>query len=157
MRPSPFAAVLVLGTFLAIPAHAADKVKGFYAGSGGMSAADHRTLFIEFGADGTAILQQKWHDKDPQTWHARWKKTRSSITLTYEPAKDAAPTPEPLVFSFKHGALVPTSWDSPTLGIKPPTLTPFGGRNPQAGSVSQCQSLNTLDPTRDCVTWGTHQ
>ena len=163
MRNNSFslAAVLLLGSLLAIPALAADKLKGFYSGSGGLSAEVHRILFIEFAADGTAILQQKWHDKDPQTWHAHWKLDKKTVTLTYDPPRDStAPTttPDPLVFTFKNSTLTATSWDAPTLGpLGPPTLTPFGGKNAQVNSVAQCQSLNTLDPTRDCVTWGTHQ
>jgi hypothetical protein len=156
MRVNPSVAALVFLIALA-PFASADKVKGFYGGSGGLSPEDHRVVFIEFAADGTAIVQQTRHEKDTQTWHARWKKSRNSLTLTYDPAKDA-PTPQPLVFSFKSGALIPTAWDASTLGVLgPPKLTPFGGRNAQAGSVSACQSLNTLDPTRDCVTWGTNR
>ncbi len=45
---------------VATSAHAAEKLKGFYSGSGGLSAEVHRVLIIEFAADGTAILQQKW-------------------------------------------------------------------------------------------------
>lgn len=150
------AALILLGITLSPSAHAA-KVKGFYAGSGGGAHEEHRTVFIEFAADGTAIVQQTLQDKETQTWHARWKKSRNSITLTYDAAKDA-PIPAPLIFSFKSGALIPTSWDASTLGVLgPPKLTPFGGRNAQAGSVSACQSLNTLDPRRDCVTWGSNR
>lgn len=157
MRSNLHIAVLLLLGITLSPSARADKVKGFYAGSSGGVHEEHRTVFIEFAADGTAIVQQTWHDKDTQTWHARWKKSRNSITLTYDAAKDA-PTPSPLVFSFKSGALIPTEWDPSTLGIHgPPKLTPFGGRNPQAGSVSACQSLNTLDPRRDCVTWGSNR
>jgi hypothetical protein len=155
MRVNHSIAALILLVTLA-PSARADKVKGFYAGSGGGAHEDPRTVFIEFAADGTAIVQQTLQEKDTQTWHARWKKSRKSITLTYDALKDA-PTPTPLVFSFKSGALIPTSWDASTLGaLGPPKLTPFGGRNAQAGSVSACQSLNTLDPRRDCVTWGTN-
>ena len=60
--------------------------------------------------------------------------------------------------TIKHGALVPASWDVPTLGILgPPHLTPFGGNVPMVTSVASCQSLNTLDPRRDCVTWGSNR
>jgi hypothetical protein len=99
--------------------------------------------------------------KDPQTWHAHWKQESKKVTLTFEAAKDTAkdaPIPDPLILTIKSGTLVPTSWDATTLGVLgPPQLTPFGGKNPQAGSVAACQSLNTLDPTRDCVTWGSNR
>jgi hypothetical protein len=135
---------------LSAPAHAADKLNGFYIGSGGLSQEVHRVLLIEFAADGTAILQQKWHDKDPQTWHAHWKRDKKTVTLTY----DDKPAPEPLVFTFKHGALTATSWDAPTLGILgPPKLSTFGGKTPQVTSVASCQALNTTDPTKNCITW----
>jgi len=135
------------------PAHAAEKLKGFYSGSGGIAQEVHRVLIIEFAADGTAILQQKWHDKAPQTWHAHWKQDKKLITLTYDPAKDG-PTPDSLVFNFKHGTLTATSWDSTTLGpLGPPNLTPFGGKNAQVTSVATCQALNTTDPTQNCITW----
>ena len=65
-------------------------------------AGRQRIVFIEFAADGTALLQQKWVNKDPQTWHARWKQEKKKITLTYDPAKDT-PLPDPLIFNFKHG------------------------------------------------------
>ncbi len=143
------ALALLLAT-LSVPAQAADKLNGFYSGSGGFSQDVHRVLLIEFAADGTAILQQKWHDKDPQTWHAHWKRDKKTVTLTY----DDKPTPEPLVFTFKHGTLTATSWDAPTLGVLgPPKLTTFGGKTPQVTSVASCQALNTTDPTKNCVTW----
>jgi hypothetical protein len=146
------AALILFGLVLPPSAHG-DKVKGFYAGSTGGTNEYHRVVFIEFAADGSAIVQQTREEKETHTWHARWLKSRNSITLTYDAIKDA-PTPAPLVFAFKSGALIPTSWDPSTLGVLgPPKLTPFGGRNSQAGSVSACQSLNTLDPRRDCVTW----
>ncbi len=155
------ATLILLGATLSSPAHAVDKIKGFYSGSGGISADVHRVLLIEFAADGTAIVQQKWHEKDPQTWHAHWKQESKKLTLTFEAAKDTptgAPIPDPLILTIKNGTLVPTSWDATTLGVLgPPQLTPFGGKNPQVGSVAACQSLNTLDPTRDCVTWGSNR
>ena len=156
-HPSPITALVLLGALLSPAAGAADKLKGFYSGSGGISQEVHRVLILEFAADGTAILQQKWQDKDAQTWHARWKKERSKVTLTYDAAKDA-PIPDPLVFTFKHDALTATSWDATTLGpLGPPKLTPFGGKNVQVGSLAKCQSLNSMDPTRDCVTWGSNR
>jgi hypothetical protein len=150
------AVLVLLAATLSPAARAADKLKGIYAGSGGYSADVHRVLFIEFAADGTALLQQKWHEKDPQTWHAHWKQEKKKVTLTYDAEKNT-PVPDPLVFNIKHGALVAVSWDA-TLGVLgPPQLTPFGGNNPQVNSVAGCQSLNTLDPRRDCVTWGSNR
>src|ERR1700733_3332365 len=93
LRLRAIAALALLLATLSYPLHA-DKLNGFYSGSGGFSQDVHRVLLIEFAADGTAILQQKWHDKDAQTWHARWKKDGKTVTLTYEHAKNA-PTPAP--------------------------------------------------------------
>ena len=155
-RSSILASLVLLGSVLSVPVHA-EKLQGIYAGSGGFSQEVSRTLFIEFAADGTALLQQKWHNKDPQTWHAHWKQKKKKITLTYDAAKDT-PLPDPLIFDFKHGTLVPTSWDATTLGLLgPPKLTPFGGKNAQVNSVAGCQSLNTADPSRNCVTWGSNR
>lgn len=144
---------LALSFAAAVPSAHAEKLRGFYSGSGGISADVHRVLIIEFAADGTAILQQKWHEKAPQTWHAHWKQDKKLVTLTYDPAKDT-PTPDPLVFNFNHGTLTATSWDSTTLGpLGPPKLTTFGGNVPQVTSVASCQALNTTDPTQNCITW----
>ena len=154
---SSFAALVLVGAMAASSAHAADKLKGFYSGSGGFSAEVHRVLFIEFAADGTALLQQKWHDKDPQMWHAHWKRDGKKVTITYDVVKDAT-TPDPLILTLKGGALTATSWDLPTLGVLgPPQLTPFGGKNTQVGSVAACQSLNTMNPTGTCVTWSSNR
>ncbi|WP_353069938.1 hypothetical protein RBB75_06440 [Tunturibacter empetritectus] len=134
-------------------AHAADKLNGFYSGSGGLSRDVHRVVLIEFAADGSAIVEQNWHEKDPQIWHTQWKRNKNLITLTFDPASDK-PIPEPLVFTFKHGTLTATSWDATTLGVLgPPKLTPFGGKVPQVTSVASCQSLNTTDPRGNCITW----
>ncbi len=155
-RFSKIASLVLLGLVLSSPAHA-DKLKGIYAGSGGFSQDVSRTVFIEFAADGTALLQQQWHNKDPQTWHARWKQEKKKIILTYDSVKDT-PLPDPLILDFKHGTLVPTSWDATTLGLLgPPKLTPFGGKNAQVNSVAGCQSLNTADPSRYCTTWGSNR
>jgi hypothetical protein len=158
MRAHSFIAVLaLLAATLSPAARAAEKLKGIYSGSGGFSADVHRVLFIEFAADGTALLQQKWHEKDPQTWHAHWTQQKKKVTLTYDAQKNT-PVPEPLVLNMKHGALVAASWDATTLGLLgPPQLTPFGGKNPQVNSVAACHSLNTIDPSRDCVTWGSNR
>src|SRR5258708_296441 len=59
-HPSLIAVLVLLGAILPPATYAADKLKGFYAGGGGISAEVHRVLLIEFAADGTAILQQKW-------------------------------------------------------------------------------------------------
>jgi hypothetical protein len=150
------AVLVLLGASLSPVAHAA-KLKGFYAGSGGLSQEVHRTIILEFAADGTAILQQKWHDKDAQTWHAHWKQERKQVVLTFDPARHN-PVPDPLIFGIKGNTLTATSWDTTALGpLGPPPLTPFGGKNPQAASVAACQSFNSLDPTRDCVTWGSNR
>ena len=155
-RSLKIAFLILLGLALSSRAYA-DKLKGIYAGSGGFSQDVSRTVFIEFAADGTALLQQQWVNKDPQTWHARWKQEKKKITLTYDAVKDT-PLPDPLVFDFKHGTLTATSWDAPTLGLLgPPKLTPFGGKNPQVNSVAGCQSLNTRDPSNFCATWGSNR
>ena len=155
MRPCLRTIVMLVmfGASLTPLAPAADKLKGFYSGSGGIAAEVHRVLIVEFATDGTAILQQKWHDKDPQTWHANWKQARNTVTITFDPAKHN-PVPDPLILNIKHGTLVPTSWDVTTLGpLGPPQLTPFGGKNAKVSSVAPCQALNTTDPTGTCVTW----
>lgn len=154
---SSFSALVLVG-FLAVgSAEAADKLKGFYSGSGGILAEVHRTLFVEFATDGTALLQQQWHDKDPQTWHAHWKRDGKTVTITYDAVKDVA-LPDPLIMTLKSGTLTATSWDLPTLGVLgPPKLAPFGGKNAQVGSVAGCVSLNTMNPTGTCVTWSSKQ
>jgi hypothetical protein len=154
--PQRLIAALALCAALALPTLAED-LKGFYAGSGGIAADVHRVVLIDFAADGTALIQQKWHNKHLRTWHARWKRDRDTVTLTYEAARDTpkhSTLPAPLVFTFKQGSLTATSWDAPTLGVLgPPSLTPFGGNAKQHPSVASCQSLNTSDPTGDCITW----
>ena len=143
------AAVMSLASML----HAADKLKGVYSGSGGMTSEVHRVLMVEFGEDGTAILQQNWQGKDPQVWHARWTQEGKQVTITFDPVKDQ-PAVKPLVCEMKHGTLTPTSWDANALGVLgPPQLTPFGGKNPQQHSVGTCQSLNTGNPSQNCTTW----
>jgi hypothetical protein len=134
-------------------ANAAEKLKGFYSGSGGISAEVHRVLLIDFAADGTALLQQHWHEKTPQTWHAHWTQKGKLVQVIYDPIKDQ-PTPDPLLLTLKHGTLTPTSWDTATLGpLGPPKLAPFGGDNPQVTSVASCQALNSQDPSKSCITW----
>jgi hypothetical protein len=154
--PHRLIAAATLAAALVLSANAED-LKGFYAGSGGISSEVHRVVLIDFAADGTALIQQKWHKKHLRTWHARWKKDRDTVTLTYEIAQDTpkhSRLPVPLVFTFKPGTLTATSWDSKTLGVLgPPALSPFGGKDVQHPSVATCQSLNTFDPTGDCITW----
>jgi hypothetical protein len=139
----------------------AETLKGFYSGSGGFSSDVHRVVTIEFAADGTAIVDQKWHDQHHQTWHAHWVRKKNQITLTFELAHHAQPNSkpiDPLVLTVKHNTLTPTSWDTTALGpLGPPTLTPFGGKNPQQSSVATCQSLNTVDPRGNCITWDSRQ
>jgi hypothetical protein len=156
------AALVLAFVTLSTSAHAAEKLKTFYSGSGGISSEVHRVVVIEFATDGTAILQQKWHGKDAETWHGHWKRDGKNVTLTYDAAHGEGPAtassdkplPEALVFTFKHGTLTATSWDGTTLGpLGPPKLTPFGGKVPQVTSVASCQALNTTDPTQNCVTW----
>ncbi len=146
-------ALVIVGAILSLPAHAAEQLKGFYSGSGGISEEVHRVLLVEFAADGTAILQQSWQGKDPQTWHAHWTQEKKLVKITFDAVKDK-PTPEPLVLNINHGTLIPTSWDVTALGpLGPPNLAPFGGKNIKHASVAACQSLNTQDPTQNCVTW----
>ena len=131
----------------------AEKLKGVYSGSGGLTAEVHRVMMVEFGEDGTAILQQNWTGKDSQVWHARWMQDGKKLTITFDAVKDT-PTIAPLLCDLKHGTLVPTSWDAKVLGVMgPPQLTPFGGKNPQQHSVATCQSLNSGNPSHNCVTW----
>jgi hypothetical protein len=152
LRSLSLVALALSVTTLSSVAHAADKLNGFYSGSGGFSQDVHRVVLIEFAADGSAIVEQNWHEKDPQIWLTHWKRNKKVVTLTYDAAGDK-PTPDPLVFNFKHDTLTATSWDA-TLGVLgPPKLTPFGGKIPQVTSVASCQALNTTDPTKNCITW----
>jgi hypothetical protein len=133
--------------------HAAEKLKGIYSGSGGLSPEVHRVVLLEFAEDGTAILQQTWQEKNPQVWHARWTQDGKKLRLTFEPVNEEPPI-DPLLCEIKHGTLVPTSWDAKALGVLgPPKLSPFGGHNVKPHSVATCQSLNTGNPTMNCTTW----
>lgn len=80
------AALILFGLVLPPSAHG-DKVKGFYAGSTGGTNEYHRVVFIEFAADGSAIVQQTRDEKETHTWHARWMKSRNSITLITTPSR----------------------------------------------------------------------
>ncbi|WP_035352895.1 hypothetical protein [Edaphobacter aggregans] len=132
---------------------AAEKLKGVYSGSGGLTAEVHRVVMVEFAEDGTAIIQQNWTGKDSQVWHARWTQDGKKLTITFDAVKDK-PAIEPLLCDLKRGTLVPTSWDAKVLGVMgPPQLTPFGGKNVQQHSVATCQSLNSGNPSHNCVTW----
>src|SRR3984957_21173378 len=147
-------AAVVLGALFVSPeARAADKLKGFYSGSGGMSSEVHQVVLVEFAEDGSAILEQNWVGKDPRVWHARWQKQGKVVTVTFDAVKDK-PTPQPLLMKVNHGTLVPTSWDSTALGVLgPPNLTPFVGKNVQTDSVAGCATINTANPSFNCVTW----
>ena len=146
-------ALVVLTAVLLVSGSArADKLKGFYVGSGGVTQEVSRIVIVEFATDGTAVVQQNWTGKDPQTWHAHWTKDGNTVTVKFDPAKDQAAM-ETLVMTFKHGTLTPTSWD-PVMGVLgPPKLAPFGGNNVQTTSVQSCRSLaSTTGPGR-CVMW----
>jgi hypothetical protein len=118
-----------------------------------MSEDVHRVVLIQFAEDGTALVQQNWTGKAPQTWHARWTVSGKLVTVTFDPVKDA-PTPTALALNMKNGSLVPATWDSTALGVLgPPTLAPFGGKNVKKHSVASCMALNTNDPTQNCVQW----
>jgi hypothetical protein len=133
--------------------HAAEKLKGVYSGSGGLTAEVHRVVMVEFGEDGTAIIQQNWNGKDPEVWHARWLQEGKKLTITFDAVKDQ-PQVAPLLCDLKHGTLVPTSWDGKALGVMgPPQLTPFSGKNVKQHSVATCQSVNSVNPANNCVTW----
>src|SRR5258708_30283945 len=99
-RLSKVASLILLGLVLSSPAHA-DKLKGIYARSGGFSQDVSRTVFIEFGANVTALLQQQWHNKDPQTWHACWKQEKKKITLQRS-ERHPAPPPAHLRLQARH-------------------------------------------------------
>jgi len=142
---------------VSVPLHAAEKLKGFYPGSGGITAEVHRVLLVQFAADGTVILQQTWDNKPTQTWHAHWAQDGKEVKITFDPVKDGT-TPTPLAMKIDHGTLTATSWDATALGpLGPPKLAPFSGKNVQKNTVSTCQSLNSRDPSADCVTWSTRQ
>jgi hypothetical protein len=152
---SGFYSLAALGALCAVLCMSAfaEKLKGYYSGSGGISQEVHRVVFLEFGADGTAFLEQTWQGKDTQTWHAHWKREGKKVNITFDPVADK-PTLEPLLLNIKHGTLIPTSWDASALGVLgPPKLDPFGGKNVPSGSVAACQGVNWQDPTQHCVTW----
>ncbi|HYK37718.1 hypothetical protein [Alloacidobacterium sp.] len=142
---------LVTIAFLAASSYA-DKLKNFYMGSGGYSAEVHRVVFLELAKDGTAILQQNWHEKDPEVWHLHWKLNKKSLVLDFDPV-DGRPTPSQATFTLKNNSLIPVKWDSQFLGILgPPTLMPFSSGNNAPGSVSGCKLVDYTQPT-GCIQW----
>jgi len=153
MKTRWIAGVLTVMMFSSVALHAAEKLKGIYSGSGGFSQEVHRVLMVEFGEDGTAILQQNWEGKEPQIWHAKWTQNGKELRVVFDVPTDKAAI-DPLVCEIKHGELVPKSWDVKSLGLLgPPKLAPFGGKNVQQHSVATCQSMNTRDPSQNCTTW----
>ena len=137
------------------PAHA-EKLKGYYTGSGGMSESVHRVVMVQFAEDGTVLVQQNWDSGKSDIWHAHWAQQGNKITITFDPQKNSSQV-TPLVMNIKHGSLVPDTWDSAALGpLGPPTLAPFGGKNVLKHSVAGCVSLANNDPSlRDCTQWET--
>jgi hypothetical protein len=153
LNRSSIATLALFAAFVCAPLHAAEKLKGFYSGSGGFTAEVHRVLLVQFASDGTAILQQTWDNKPTQTWHAHWAQDGKEVKVTFDPVQGQT-TPAPLQMTLNHGTLTATNWDAGTLGpLGPPKLAPFGGKNPQRTTVAPCQSLNSRDPSADCVTW----
>jgi hypothetical protein len=147
---------LSLVAFLATFSANADKLKGFYSGSGGIAESVHRVVMVQFAEDGTVMVQQNWDNGNSQIWHAHYTQQRNKVTITFDPKSDT-PQVTPLVVNIKHGSLVPETWDSAALGpLGPPTLAPFGGKNVLKHSVAGCVSLANNDPSlRDCVQWQT--
>src|SRR5277367_5225566 len=143
---------LLSAILLLAPSGRADKLKNFYMGSGGYSAEVHRVVLLELAKDGTAVLQQNWHDKDPEVWSVHWKLDGKTLTLNFDPA-EGKPTPGEATFTLKNNSLVPVKWDSQFLGLLgPPTLMPFNSKSKAPGSVSGCQMLDYSQPT-GCVQW----
>ena len=152
MRISRSTYVLLFAMILSAASGYADKLKNFYMGSGGYSAEVHRVVLLELAKDGTALLQQNWHDKDPETWHVHWTLDKKSLVLNFDPV-EGKPTPAPASFTLKNNSLVPVKWDSQFLGILgPPTLMPFNSGNQAQGSLSGCKMLDYTQPT-GCVQW----
>jgi hypothetical protein len=68
-------------------AHAAEKLNGFYSGSGGISADVHRVLLIEFAADGSAIPSAEVaHNRSPNLAR-QLEQERNKVTITFDPTK----------------------------------------------------------------------
>jgi hypothetical protein len=121
-------------------------------GSGGYSAEVHRVILLELAKDGTAVLQQNWHEKQPESWHVHWTLNGKELVLNFDPV-EGKPTPTPATFNLKNKSLVPVKWDSQYLGVLgPPTLMPFNSKNQTQGSLSGCKMLDYSQPT-GCVQW----
>ncbi len=146
---------LVLTVLLATATAHAEKLKGYYSGSGGLSAEVHRVVMVQFAEDGTVMVQQNWDSGKSDVWHAHWTQDRNKVTITFDPQKDS-PQVTPLVVNVKHGSLVPETWDSAAMGpLGPPTLAPFGGKNVLKRTVNGCVSLVNADPSQAyCTQWG---
>jgi len=143
----------LLATLLLGVSAQAEKLKGIYSGSGGLSQEVHRVVMMEFGEDGTVLIQQNWTGKDPQVWHGSWSQEGKQVKITFNPIKDKI-TLKPLVMEFKRSTLTPTSWDPDALGVMgPPKMAPFDGKNIKQHSVATCQGINTRDPSQNCETW----
>jgi hypothetical protein len=146
-----FCLIFAAALAFSVLAHA-DKLKNFYMGSGGYSAEVHRVVLLELAKDGTAVLQQNWHEKQPEVWHVHWTRNGKELTLTFD-AVEGKPTPAPATFTLKNNSLIPAKWDSQYLGILgPPTLMPLSKDKKPLGSVTGCQLVDYLQPT-GCVQW----
>ena len=152
MRIKSFAPFLILLTLSVSASGYADKLKNFYMGSGGYSAEVHRVVLLTLAKDGTAVLQQNWHQKDPQVWPAHWSLEKNTLALTFDTA-NGKPTPSPATFTLKSNSLIPVKWDSQFLGVLgPPALMPFAKNKQAPGSVTGCQMLDYSQPT-GCTQW----
>jgi hypothetical protein len=153
MRTFPRLAALLL--LAATPVFAA-KLDGIYSGSGGLTPELHRVVLIVFADDGTALVQQNWDNKpDPEVWHARWTKQDDKVVLTFDPSAPGKPALKPLHLTLKRNTLTATDWDGQALGVLgPPQLRPFGGDLPHRATVNGCVSVNSRDPSQNCVNWG---
>jgi len=168
MRARFLTSLALAALVVAAPAFA-EKLKGFYSGSGGIDAAVHRVVMVQFAEDGTVLVQQNWDSGKSDIWHAHWTQQGDKVTITFDlpkndppksgsqtaaPQKNSPPPSAPLVMNIKHGSLVAETWDAVALGVLgPPTLSPFGAKNVLKHSVASCVSINNTDPTNDCVQW----
>jgi hypothetical protein len=157
-RPTVLAILLAASLLISPHALAAKKLKGFYGGSGGITPDVHRNVLIQFGSDGTAIVDQNWTGRPPQEWHTHWTQDGDKVSITFDLDKEGKRL-KPLLLDFKNGALTATDWDADALGLGgPPKLTPFGGKNPQPGTATSCVSMNARDPSsQNCQTWSSRQ
>ncbi|WP_158751491.1 hypothetical protein [Acidobacterium sp. S8] len=152
MRIKPLAALVLLLALSISASSYADKLKNFYMGSGGYSAEVHRVVLLTLAKDGTAVLQQNWHEKDPEVWHVHWTLDGKTLAITFDTVEDK-PSPSPATFTLKHNSLIPVKWDSQFLGILgPPTLMPFSTDKQAPGSVAGCKMLDYSQPT-GCTQW----